>query len=259
MRKLNAKWMKVAGVACSFALLLGLSACSSGEDLAPPEIVEDSFELLTADEEGDYTRNALEEGAQVPGDVRISVQIDDDQALDWMYVVLNTDEVPLPGRANIFPQSVLDTFPVRGNSIITAKSLVLPNSLAAGTYSLSLEVADEVGNRTGLGPFTLSVENILPLITLDSPTQDSLNISAGSDLRLIGQVQAKSRFNFDFVFSNLDTTFFLLQEQERPQLYSFDQTFSLPDTLSGLYTLTIIATDTAGSRGELPVRLQVQN
>ncbi len=249
------------------ALLAGLvwlccPACEQGPDDEPPAIDPDSFSLLAFDaDSGAYLNDALTTPAEVPGSLQLSVRLDDNQLLFRIITSLEPLDPAVPdGRPNIFRRVQRDTFPVSGNSVITAKEIELSESLGGGEYTFQFSVFDEAGNQRDFGPLTLQIRNELPLVRLQEPLADSVTLPLGQSLAIQGEVTANSPLRLvEIAALGADTSFTLATDSAGlAQPYVLDRVFAPADTaLRGTYDLRVQATDSLDRQSSISFRMLI--
>ncbi|UZR92903.1 hypothetical protein [Chondrinema litorale] len=256
-------------------VIIGFSFSCVPDDDEAPIIEADSFQLLaynSVTEEFDIEINE-DIPLVIPGSFVIKGTFSDNVQLNGMLATVepvnienNTSDI----LYSIYPWEE-DQFEIalKGTSTEVFREIDLPTSAQSGLYNFSLVLYDELNNISEELNSSFRIENNSPLIALNEPNEDFIEMTTGEILTVLGEVTSDhvldtvivrvgvgDYFATEIYAFDVDNTGEGLEETQQ---FEINTSFEL-DTLIGVGRryLRIYAKDIESNEGELEVTLQIE-
>jgi hypothetical protein len=162
--------------------------------------------------------------------------------------------------ASVNPWQVLEIIDLNGKSQNISKSIIVPDNATAGIYHFQIRLLDLSGNETGgTEAYSIILKNNLdtvkPNLTIDPTNQFPLNLNAGQNLTISGNVSdnlALDGGKLELVYFTLSGNRVLANEIRFDSTfgtnYNYQLNFTIPPTLpAGNYTFQLRLFDGVGN------------
>lgn len=253
-----------------------LTACGGSEPADPQDLAKPSITLTTSVPGltsgtlcGTLTKTMMVVQSGQP--VELHLRFQDDKALaQYKIDIHNNFDCHTHGRlaaTQATPWQQLEVKDITGKEALVTYSVQVPTDPLAGNYHMLIQCLDAVGNEAPFLELDLVISNTAdmtpPVLTLRSPTQDSLRVARGSTLSLEGQLTDNLPLGggqLVVFYKNSVGDPFTVAQQFLAANAATSVPFSIPLTVptytpTGLYTLYIQGFD--GKNNPVEKRLQM--
>lgn len=209
---------------------------------------------------------------EAPDTLIFTGTFEDDVSLNnyFLSITPTFDTISSISRQSIFPFIFQDSFPLIGTFVREFREILVPATAMPGMYSFEISFADEENQVGPMADFTVIIENPAPLIVLEAPTIDTIELAVMDMLAIEGQVIATdapldsisisiSRAINDTTIQSLFSQIFSrVSANINTELQDFSFSIIPANTDTGEFTLSIFAIDNLNHSGEIQSLLVIE-